>query len=182
VSFIRPEARAALLRWAEPVLAGGLAVVAGLAAWRGLASGAVTGWLGLVAALAAAFWLRAAAGRALAARPAGEGPGMVEVREREIRHFGPLSGGIVALDALARIEVFVPGPGQPACWRLVAQDERVLLIPLDAKGAEALPDAFAALPGYSDLAAAAAMRRRAPGRHLVWRRAGAASGPAISAS
>lgn len=179
MSFIRPAARAVLVRWGESVVAGGLAALAVSQAARLIPRGDVVGWLAGAAALVAALWLRAALARALGAG-SGEAPGVVEVREREIRYFGPITGGVADLDALTRVEVFVPARGMGALWRLTTGEGRVLVIPVAAEGADALLGAFAALPGFSDLAAAAALRRAEPGRHAVWLRPGVAGRAAIS--
>ncbi len=46
----------------------------------------------------------------------------------------------------------------------------MLAIPADAEGVEHLPEALAALPGFSDLAAIGVLRRAGAGHHLVWQR------------
>jgi hypothetical protein len=181
MSFVRPEVAALARRWGESGAAGAVVlvgVVRGLPlAWRG----EVTGWLLCLLGLIALFWLRSAVARGLA-RGAHEAPGVVEVREGEIRHFGPLSGGIVETDRLVRVEVFLQAKGFEPLWRLSAADGQILMIPTGAKGADRLMDAFEALPGFSDMAAAQALMRSAPGRQLVWQRQGAAPGAAISGS
>ncbi|MCL5776020.1 hypothetical protein M1105_03260 [Limibaculum sp. FT325] len=180
MSFIRPAARAVIVRWAESAVAGALAVIAAVEAARLIGRGDVLGWFAALGAVLAALWLRSAVARGLSAR-AGEAPGLVEIREREIRYFGPLAGGVADLDLIARVEVFVPARGVGTLWRLTVEDGRVMVIPAAAKGAEGLIGAFAALPGFSELAAAAALRREAPGRYAVWSRPGARGAPALSA-
>lgn len=174
MSFIRSEVRAVIARWAESVAAGALAAFGVMQAAALISRGDVMGWFAAALAVIAALWLRTAVARAFGAR-AGEAPGVVEVREREIRYFGPITGGAADLDALGAIEVFVPARGMGALWRLTMADGRVLVIPVAAEGADDLLGAFAALPGFSDLTAAAALRRAVPGRHGVWVRPGRAA-------
>ena len=169
MSFLRPEAAGALRRWAETAAA---SVATGVALWLGLGwtqAGAPVGWVMLGIAALAAFWLRAALLGALA-HGAGEGPGVVVIREREIGYMGPWRGGFIELDRLERVEIYRPGPGHDPVWRLIASDGATLTIPAAAEGAEHLPEALAALPGFSDMAAIGVLRRDEAGRQLVWER------------
>ena len=169
MSFLRPEATGTLRRWAETAVA---AVVAGLALWFGVGlarQGSVVGWAALGAAALALFWLRAALLGALAWRGA-DGPGVVVIREAEVGYLGPWRGGFLDLDALARVEICRAVPGHDPVWRLVAADGATLAIPAAAEGAEHLPEALSALPGFSDLAAIEVLRRAEAGRHVVWQR------------
>lgn len=169
MSFLRPEATNALGRWAETAAAAG---VTALALWLGLrwtVQGALVGWLALGGAALALFWLRAALLGALARRGA-DGPGVVIIREGEIGYLGPWRGGFLELDQLARVEIYRPAPGHDPVWRLLGSDGTTLAIPAAAEGAEHLPEALAALPGFSDLAAFGVLRRAEAGRHLVWDR------------
>lgn len=169
MSFLRPEATAGLRRWAET---GAAAAVTGLALWLGLrwtGEGAPVGWLALGGAALAAFWLRAALLGALARRGA-DGPGVVVLREGEVGYLGPWRGGFLELDRLNRVEICRPAPGHDPVWRLIGEDGSTLAIPADAEGAGHLPEALAALPGFSDLAAIGVLRRAEAGHHLVWQR------------
>lgn len=169
MSFLRPEATRAVRRWAETAVA---AAVAGAALWLGVVwarQGAPVGWVALGGAAVALFWLRAALLGALA-RGRADGPGMVVLREGEVGYMGPWGGGFLELDRLERVEVYRSQPGHDPAWRLVSMDGEALLIPADAERADHLPDALAALPGFSDLAAMAVLRRQEAGLHLVWQR------------
>jgi hypothetical protein len=138
---IRPELREAVARWRE-ALAG--AALAALGLWAALAALGILAWLG---------WLAVAAGAALLAagiqrgrfRGAGGGPGVVEVVEGRIAYFGPVSGGVVALSELS--ELRLDPTAEPPAWVLVQPGRPPLEIPVSAAGADALFDAFAALPG-----------------------------------
>ncbi len=141
MSLIRPEARAALWRLREVFAALGLGVVgARLAASGGL----VLTPLGVaIVVLAAGFGLLA--WRRLRFAQAGVAPGVVELDEGQISYFGPSFGGAVALRELVELRLMVLQGRR--LWRLRQQDGQVLLIPVEAAGAEALFDAFASLPG-----------------------------------
>lgn len=168
MSFLRPGARSALARWAEPVV---VALVLGLAAWKALAwlsRGAPLGWFALLAAVLLGFWLRSALAAALARRGS-EGPGVVVLREGEIGYWGPHEGGFLRLADLERVEIVGPSRGAPL-WHLDAGAEGHLIVPAEAEGAGHLLEALSALPGFSDIGVAQALRTPSPGRHLVWQR------------
>lgn len=163
MSFVRPELAAAFARWREAILWGAaLALGLGLV-WRGYARVEL---LTLVAGMALAATgfalLRGALGRMrLAATEAG--PGVVVVDEGRIGLLGPTDGGFVDLPALVSVAI-AGAPGDPGrAWVLRAEDGSGLVIPFGAVGADALPDALAALPGI-DFAAAD------HGGATVWRR------------
>lgn len=168
--LVRPEIAERLRRWGETAAALVLVLVAG---WYGAAwarQGVVFGWFALAAAALALFWLRAALLAALAGRPV-TGPGLVVLREGEIGYMGQYRGGFLEIDRLSRVEIYRVEGGMDPVWRLVAADGDSLAIPAAAEGAEHLPEALSALPGFSDLAAVGLLNRAAPGRHLLWERA-----------
>ncbi len=168
MSFVRPEAAGAIRRWAEPAAAAGLVVLAG---GFGIRWTGALGWIALAAAALALFWLRAALLGALAARPV-TGSGLVVLREGEIGYMGPNRGGFVDLDTLSRVEIYRIAPGHDPVWRLVGLEGAALTIPATAEGADHLPEALTALPGFSDMAAVGALQRDRPGRHVIWERPG----------
>ncbi len=142
MAFLRPEVKEGLLRWRETLA--GLAV-AGYGLWLAAGGRGLDLWFGLAVAFAGAAM--AWAGWQLARfRRARGGPGVVQVDERRIAYFGPVTGGIVALDDLERLEIG-PGPSGHPVWRLFHEGGVPLEIPVNAEGAEVLFDAFAALPG-----------------------------------
>lgn len=139
--FFRPEAKAALWRWREVLVASAVALV-GL--WWIIGPGrllAVPGWALLLtgAALGVIGFQRARF------RSGGDGPGAVQVDEGQIAYFGPLTGGVMALQSLERLSL--DARSHPAHWRLDAPGQDALLIPVNAAGSEGLFDAFATLPG-----------------------------------
>ncbi len=171
VSFVRPEAAAAIRRWAEPAAAGGVVRLTGGFGIRWSGRGGALGWIALAAAALALFWLRAALLGALAARPV-TGAGLVVLREGEIGYMGPNRGGFLDLDGLVRVEIYLVAPGRDPVWRLVGADGEALTIPASAEGADHLPEALTALPGFSDFTAVGILQRDRPGRHVVWERPG----------
>lgn len=164
LSFIRPGALAALTRWRE-VLIGAAIFLLGLYMIVGPAG--LLGWVG---------WPVAAAGLALLVvglqrvwfRRSGQGPGTVQVDEGQIVYFGPLSGGGVALPDLEQL-IYDP-TAEPAHWVLQSQGQPDLQIPLNADGAEALFDVFAALPGLRTQRMLATMRADHVHPVVIWQR------------
>ncbi|MGB8813007.1 MAG: hypothetical protein WCC57_07460 [Paracoccaceae bacterium] len=151
MSLFRPEAMTALLRWREVALA---VLVAAWGAWLvGLGGyvlvpfGAVVAALGL--GLGVLAWRRLRFGQGVGA------PGVVEVDEGQISYYGPSFGGFVALPELAELRLMAM-QGQ-RYWRLKQADGQMLMIPVEATGAERLFDAFAALPGMDSQALVAAI-------------------------
>lgn len=164
MSFIRPEARAALARWRE-ALAG--AAVAALGLYWALGVGGLLGWIG---------WLLLPAGAGIAVigvqrarfRRAGQGPGVVLVDEGEITYMGPLSGGSVSVSDLERL-VLDPS-ARPAHWALEQPGQPVLHIPVNAEGATDLFDVFAALPGLRTERMLAELNRGGAHPVVIWER------------
>ncbi len=139
--FFRPEAKAALWRWREVLIAAGLAL---LGLWWIMGPGrllALPGWALVFAAGALAM---VGLQRARFRGP-DDGLGAVQVVEGQVSYFGPLSGGVVALTALERLSL--DATMSPAHWRLDASGQDAVLIPVNAAGSDALFDAFATLPG-----------------------------------
>ncbi|MGV6850336.1 MAG: hypothetical protein ACWA5A_18335 [Marinibacterium sp.] len=141
MSFIRPEAQAALTRYREALIGLGIMV---LGLYWALGPGGLLGWVG---------WALMPFGGALIVvglrrarfRQDGEGPGIVRVDEGKISYFGPLSGGAVAASELTRLSL--DPTGDPMTWVLDMPERPPLHIPVNAVGSEALFDAFVALPG-----------------------------------
>jgi hypothetical protein len=165
MSFLRPEAKAQLLRWRE-TLAGLGAVVLGL--WLVLTAYGVLFGLGVVLILGGAALAVAGVQRARF-RQGSDGPGVVQIVEGRITYFGPFGGGAASLDRLAWLEV-VPVPGAAGAFLLIEEEGERLEIPVDARGADRLFDVFAALPGFDTRAMLAAMRPPVRERTAIWQR------------
>ena len=115
--FFRPEAKAALWRWRELLVAAGMAV---LGLWWIMGPGrllALPGWALVIGAVALTF-VGVQRGRF---RGAGDGVGAVQVDEGQIAYFGPLTGGVVALTAMERLSL--DATLQPPHWRLDAPEQ-----------------------------------------------------------
>jgi hypothetical protein len=158
--MIRPEARAALIRWRE-VLIGAAAIPLG--AWLPMGLG-LPRLFGL-ALLAVGGFLVVTGLRRARFRNAADGPGILRTDEGRIAYMGPEDGGTVALDDLTEVAFH----RDPATWRLIATTG-TLAIPQGAVGADALLDALAPLPGFDGGAMVRATRARGTGPITVWRR------------
>jgi hypothetical protein len=161
---IRTDVWDALTRWREVILAAG-AVVMG--AWVMLRGGPFYVVAGAAVALAGlALGINAA--RRVRFRSATLAPGVVQIVEGQIAYFGPEEGGFAALEEIEQLALDDCAAGR--CWVLSLSDGRVLEVPQAARGAEALFDAFATLPGIEMSALMAALDRPRPGARVVWRR------------
>ena len=146
MSFIRPEAAAALRRWRE-VLAG--LVVGLIGIWlitNRFGALYLIGW-----GLAVGGFSMVIAGARHARFPAGSGgPGIVEVDERKLTYFSPDRGGAVSLDDLLNVAIRTTDDGPFASdlfWEWTDIAGQTLTIPGDAEGSDQLFDALSALSG-----------------------------------
>lgn len=162
--MIRPDAARALRRWQEALI--GLAVCALGGYWAFFTGGGLLHWIG---------YLVIAIGLALIAtglqrgrfRTGDGGPGVVQVVERRVSYFGPLSGGIIDLEALKALSL--DPTSEPPCWQLQVPGQQVLSIPLTAKGADQLFDVFSTLPGIRTEHMLRQMQEHANHPVLIWR-------------
>ncbi|MDO5606391.1 MAG: hypothetical protein Q4G25_14640 [Paracoccus sp. (in: a-proteobacteria)] len=164
MALIRPE----IVAWFAPrrELVAAIALMsAGL--WLAARAGWLAIGLGLVLAVTGAIWAQGA-WRRLSFRREIAAPGVVEIVEGEVRFFAPRAlGGAVALRDLAEIRLIrLNGHDH---WRLKSRAGEALLIPVEARGAEGLADAFAALPGLDMGRVSAALNQRGgPSLRIVW--------------
>ena len=167
MSFIRPEVARGLTRWREALVGAGFIVVALL-----LLQDSFGGrfWIGVLLALLGLGLIISGIPRARA-RLGGDGAGVIEVDERRITYFGPLSGGAMIVEDIARIAA---DPGRR--WVLTSTDNERMTIPMDAAGSDALFDAFAALPGLSANRIAQAVQQDVPSRRVIWEKQQSGSG------
>jgi hypothetical protein len=157
---------AILSRWAETAIAAVLVALALRAGVNGVQMGAWGGWALLVLAVPLAIWLRIAALKAWSART-DMGPGVASVDERRVTYMGPQTGGALSLDALRAVDV---ESGEAPLWILRQDGGPTLRIPASADGADRLPEALAALPGFSEPKALRALAAAGHALHPVWRR------------
>lgn len=177
MSFIRPEAAAFLRTWGLPAAF----AIAGLALiWHGWAMTARGAWVGVLLMGLGAFCclgLFGAAERAVMAwRGRHGGPGVVTIEEGRISYFAPFGGGILAMDAIDRIEIVTTDRGpfeDDLFWRLSDSMGQHIAIPGGASGAEGLLDTLGTLPGFDHLSVVRAMGSTEPAQFLLWQRAGA---------
>ncbi len=164
MSFFRPEAKLALWRWRE-VLVAGFVLILGLSWISG--PGGLLAWLG---------WLLIVVSMALAVigvqrarfRNGAGGPGVVTIVEGQITYLGPLDGGIVAAREIERLAL--DPTSQPAHWVLDQPGQPTLHIPVNAEGAEALFDVFSALPGLKTEQMLSELNGRAAHPVVIWER------------
>jgi hypothetical protein len=162
--FIRPEAQAALWRWRE-VLFGAFAVLLGLN-WTLRAGGLLT-YVGGALILLGAILIFLGVQRARFRNSGTGGPGAVDVDEGQVVYFGPMTGGAMAMrdmDELALIRT-----RQTPHWRLSAGQD-ALFIPVDAEGADALFDAFTALPDLNTERMLSALKDQGAHDTVIWER------------
>lgn len=141
MNFIRPEAAAFLWRWRE-IFYGLVALCIGLYLMLQF-GGLLLGLGGVVVGVAMTLvWIGIQQGRF---RKPVNGPGVVQVDEGRILYFGPLTGGAAEASDISR--VVLDTSAEPHHWVLSQPGAKPLAIPVNAKGADALFDVFAALPG-----------------------------------
>ncbi|MFN4154840.1 MAG: hypothetical protein ACK4HF_09310 [Paracoccaceae bacterium] len=176
MALIRPEAQATLWRWREVALG---TVVVGFGLWLMRLGGYLLLPFGVVVGLAGVA-LAVLAWRRLRFATLGEAPGVVQVDEGQVSYMGPQVGGFVSLRDLVELRL-ISIRGR-RLWRLKQADGQALLIPVESAGAEALFDAFSALPGMSSASLVNALAP-VPGtgsravmaggeNRVVWRRTG----------
>ncbi len=165
MSFVRPEAMAFVRLWSEALI--GAAVVA-LGLYWAVFSGGLLQWIGYVVVVIGFALLLSGIqrGRFKTGRA---GPGVVTVEERRIVYFGPLSGGVMDLDQLDSL--LIDPSAKPPHWVLHSSDGQTVQIPLGAKGADALFDAFAQLPDLNTEHLLRRMKSDGDQPVVIWRSA-----------
>ena len=160
--MIRPELRP----YRETVAA---LVATGLGLWVFSRGGWVFWPLGALIAGASALWALDA-WRRLRVRSRATAPGVVELDEGAIRYLSPdrLLGGEIALRDLSEIRLL--RLNGRAHRRLKSLDGQALLVPVDARGADGLASAFAALPGVDMGRISAALKADGPTMQTLWTR------------
>ncbi|GAA4222559.1 hypothetical protein GGQ68_001076 [Sagittula marina] len=170
--MIRPEVKQGLRRWQE-VLVGAAVAALGLY-WALFTGGGVLHWIG---------WLVCAVGCGLGVagvqrarfRQGSDGPGVVQVIERRVSYFGPLNGGLVDLEAMTSL--LLDPTEKPPHWVMRVPGQEPLHIPLTAKGADQLFDAFASLPGIQTEHMLRQMHGDPVGPVVIWRTPAAQDAP-----
>ncbi len=163
--FFRPEAKALIWRFRD---VWGALLVLGLGIyWAATGYGFVV-WLGFSIAGLGVVLLVAGIQRGRF-RQGNDGPGVVQITERRLAYFGPLSGGVMDINDLSRLS-FDP-TGHPApYWILTGPEARDIAIPTTAAGAEALFDAFSSLPGIKTEAILGVLSDPPDHQVVIWSR------------
>ena len=177
MAWVRPEVTEMIWR-AREVIWAGLVVAAGgwligLGGYVLVPVGLVVGGIGSVLAVTAF--------RRMRFEQSVSAPGIVELDEAQVGYLGPEVGGFLSLQEL--VELRLLSLRGRRLWRLKQADGQALLIPVDAKGAERLFDAFANLPGMDTAGLVAALEPSsqptgaaltlAAQTRVIWRRSGA---------
>lgn len=167
MSFIRPEAAAALKKWREAIIAG-VILLGSLQA-----ASATTGTVNLLswatALVGAALFIEGVRRARLPDRAGGVG--VVEVDERQITYLGPMGGGALSINELSKIKVRTTSLGPAAAdfyWEFNDKAGQRLTIPGNAENASALFDVLTVLPGADYEAVIRASKSKDEGEHLVW--------------
>ena len=176
MTLIRPEVTEMIWRAREVIWAGLVVVFGG---WLVALGGLVLVPLGLLVGAVGAV-LAVTAFRRMRFEQNVTAPGVVELDEAQVGYLGPEVGGFLSLQEL--VELRILSLRGRRLWRLKQADGQALLIPVDAKGAERLFDAFANLPGMDTAGLVAALEPSAlpsdaaltlaAETRVVWRRAG----------
>lgn len=163
MAFIRQPARDALMRWRETIIAAAL-LVWGL--WWALTEPGLLRWLGVILVVIGAG-LGTVALQRMRFRQGGGGAGLVQVNERRLAYFGPLTGGVIDLDDITRLDL--DPTDRPPHWVLTGIGGQSLAIPVNAEGADILFDVFAALPGIRTERMLDALAHTPASRVEIWR-------------
>lgn len=175
MSFVRPELRAALRAWREPIVWGALFCFGLWQVAVGYLELSPLNFLVGLAASAAGFGLLRDALRRRWLRGAEPSEGVVMIDEARIAYLGPRGGGFVDLPAVVSVEI-VPRPhvlpDSGHAWLIRAEDGSELVIPIGAHGADALVPTLSALPGIDFDQGVAAVAEPGAHRATLWRKAG----------
>lgn len=151
MSFIRPEVSALAYRAREAIAS---LIAIGIGFWFFSQSGYLLKPIGFVIIAISLGWFKLALRRMRFTQEV-TAPGMVEIDEGQVGYLGPQVGGFASLEELLEIRLMTLQGRR--MWRLKQRDGQVILIPVDAEGADKLFDAFSSLPGMDSAALVAAL-------------------------
>ncbi|PTX54924.1 hypothetical protein C8N43_3747 [Litoreibacter ponti] len=166
--MIRPEIVTFFTRYAE-VIAGGLLAILGI--WIVTSSSLFWSAIGIILAIIGGGWAGGAWRRIRLSAQDHDGPGVVEVDERQITYFAPYEGGAVSINDLARVTILTTDKGpavEDVHWLLEENGGGRLVIPNSAEGADQLFDALAPLKGVDFDTAIKAMGSTANASFVIW--------------
>lgn len=161
--MIRPELRDGFAKWRDVLI--GLAVAV-LGAWWATTTFGIFAYVGY-AVIALGVVLMIGGWQRMRFQTEGQGPGVVQIVERRLSYFGPLTGGTIDMDDAVRLELI--RSGTPAHWRVSGAEGQVD-IPVNAKGSDVLFDVFASLPEIDMGAVVGAVQDSATTDQVLWQR------------
>jgi len=167
MSFIRPEIISRLIRWRE-VMAG-LALSA-MGIWYAITGVGNIAMIGIGIAMAGAILLFTGFQRARFRAPK-NGPGMVEIVERQVTYFGAVYGTSFSFDQASEIAIETSGKGSGTdqmFWIFDVRGEGEQRVPAAAVGAEGFFDALAGFNGANYQKVIEASQSKSPGRYEIW--------------
>lgn len=169
MSFIRPEATARMRQWQGVIIGVVLLAIGIWFAARGFGALAFLGYAMVIAgvALGWAGWQRARI------QISDGGPGLVEVKEKQLSYFAAEGGVRFSLNDVVKIEIVTTDVGPFAddmFWLFELKDRSLLRIPSSAEGGEALIDVLAGFPGADYEAVIKASGSTARERFLIWQK------------
>lgn len=142
MDLIRPEVKSRFWRFREAAFG---FVMAAVGIYWAVTSHGVLSAAGMSISIAASLLIFAGLQRARF-RVSGDGPGVVQIDERQVIYYGPHDGGVISVDSLTRLEL-EPRARPAGAWVLTEPGAPVLEIPTNADNADALFDVFASLKG-----------------------------------
>ena len=163
MNLIRPEIYDRLFPWREAIL--GVVIKAVGFYWIFTSFGLLR-WIGVALLVVGTVLLIQGVQRARFPA-AGDGPGVLDVDERQITYFGPGGGAAVSLEQLCKVEFDTRTNRQ---WWFHSDSTPPLTIPANAAGVEALFDALSALPGFDTQTAIRASNSSAQDLFVVWQK------------
>lgn len=166
MSFVRPEIKRRLLRWREAVAG---AVLFSLGAWQVVFGYGLIPYVGFVVAFGGAILLFTGFQRARI-RAENDGPGLVEILERQVTYFAAVGGISFSLDDVRAINIETTGvPGaEEMTWVFDIRGEGTHHIPGNAVGADKLFDVLASFIGADTGAVIRASGTRRAASFPVW--------------
>lgn len=171
MAVFRPEALQTLKRWQEPIVIGVILLATLRVLWLAYVwSSWVMAVFGLALVGLAASFLYVAVLR-MRLRSDASAPGLVEIDERNITYLSPHLGGAVSIDSIRKIDVS-PTRSGGRNWVLYSFESSPVLIPFNAAGADALVEAFSALPGLGVERISRAARSNSLVIETIWEKGG----------